>query len=422
MRSLLHGARLVDADGDTSSGDLAFEDSAIVSVGPSPDGAPGSVNYDASGLIVMPGFIDVHTHGGGSSNLHTTDPDEIRAYARWASTTGVTSFLIGVVGAPDALPEAQISAAVAAIVGAHEGHEGAGESTGAQPLGIHLEGPYISERRRGAHLASWLRTPDSAETERLLALARGWLRVVTLAPELPGAEQLIQRLLAEGVTVSLGHSDATYEQALEALRWGVTHVTHCCNAMRPLLHRDPGPLSALSESPGVYGEIIPDGVHVHPAMVRALLKLIGPERAIIITDAQSGAGSDGGATFEFGGQQVHISHGAAWLADGALCGSVLTMEQALRNVLRMTGVSLSQASAMLSRNPARATHAAETKGLLRPGYDADLIILDADLTLQATYCAGQLAYATDAWRQRAIGRAATRPRSTPRKTLDRQPG
>jgi N-acetylglucosamine-6-phosphate deacetylase len=423
MRSLLHGARLVDADGDAPSGDIGFEGKRIVSIAAGPDagsngastaaGGPGyDASYDATGLIVMPGFIDVHTHGGGSCNLHTADPGEIRAYARWAPSTGVTSFLIGVVGAPNTLPERQIAAAVAALEG---------ERAGAEPLGIHLEGPYISERRRGAHLASWLRAPDPNETERLLALARGWLRIVTLAPELPGGDALIRRLVEAGVTVSLGHSDATYEQALEALRLGVTHVTHCCNAMRPLLHRDPGPLAALAETPGVYGEVIPDGVHVHPAMLRALLKLMGPERAIVITDAQAGAGG-GGGTFEFGGQQAHISRGAAWLADGTLSGSVLTMEQALRNTLRMTSVTLSEASAMMARNPARAAYAGGTKGALRPGYDADLIVLDADLALQATYCGGELVYASDAWRQRANGRAARKRANGARKALGRQPG
>ena len=420
MSDTLHDARLVDADGDSSSGAITCDGGRIIAVGEPVRGALGASGgavYDASGLIVMPGFIDGHTHGGGGANLHTTDADEIRAYARWAPATGVTSFLVGVVGAPETLPEAQIAAAVAACAGPRDG---------AAPLGIHLEGPYISERRRGAHLASWLRAPDPLETERLLDLAQGWLRIVTLAPELAGADDLIERLVAAGVTVSLGHSDATYEQALDAVRLGVTQVTHCCNAMRPLLHRDPGPLSALAESPAVYGEIIPDGAHVHPAMVRALLKLMGPERAIIITDAQAMAGAeggaDGGATFEFGGQQAHISRGAAWLADGTLSGSVLTMEQALRNLLRMTGVSLSQASAMMARNPARAAHADKAKGLLRPGYDADLIVLDADLTLQATYCSGALAYATDGWRRRAIARPAARSRSgAARKALDRQP-
>jgi N-acetylglucosamine-6-phosphate deacetylase len=357
----------------------------------------------------MPGFIDTHTHGGGGASLQTTDPDEIRAYARWAPTTGVTAFLVAVVGAPNTLPEQQIAAAVAACAGPRADQDDQEGQGGAEPLGIHLEGPYISERRRGAHLAAWLRAPEPEETERLLALAQGWLRIVTLAPELPGGGALIRRLVEAGVTVSLGHSDATYEQALEAVRLGVTQITHCCNAMRPLLHRDPGPLSALSESPAVYGEVIADGVHVHPAMVRALLKLMGPERAILITDAQAGAGAEG-ATFEFGGQPAHVANGAARLADGTLTGSVLTMDQALRNVMRMAPVTLSEASAMLSRNPARAAHMAETKGLLRPGYDADLVILDERLALHATYCGGELAYASDIWLARLSGRPAVKPR------------
>jgi N-acetylglucosamine-6-phosphate deacetylase len=417
----LRDARLVDADGDSSSADISFTGGRITAVrssGGSHDSAPAApddVVVNASGLIVMPGFIDVHTHGGGGFSLHTTDADEIRAYARWVPSTGATAFLVGVVGAPHALPEAQITAAVTALGEPPERREGA------EPLGIHLEGPYISERRRGAHLLSWIRTPDEMETTRLLELARGWLRIVTLAPEAPGADALTRRLVAEGVTVSLGHSDATYEQALEALQLGVTHMTHCCNAMRPMLHRDPGPLSALSESPSAYGEIIADSVHVHPAMVRALLKLMGPERAILITDAQSGAGADG-ATFEFGGQAAHVSRGAAWLADGTLTGSVLTMDQALRNIVRMTGVTLSQASAMMARNPARAAKAAATKGLLRPGYDADLVILDGNLTLQATYCSGALVFATDAWRQRVGARNGARRRpGAARKSLERSP-
>jgi N-acetylglucosamine-6-phosphate deacetylase len=390
MSYTLHGARLVDANGDLPSGDIRFDGTRISQIGAaldaSPDATPDEV-IDCAGLIVLPGFIDVHTHGGGGCSLHTTDPAEIRAYARWAPTTGVTAFLPGVVGSPGALPEAEIATAVEAI----ERPDG-----GAQALGIHLEGPYINERRRGAHPTTWLRAPDAEETERVLALTQGQLRIVTLAPELPGAATLIRRLVEAGVTVSLGHSDASYEQALEAMRLGVTHVTHCCNAMRPLLHRDPGPLSALSESPAVYGEIIADGIHVHPAMVRALLKLMGPERAILITDALAGAGTEDGA-FEFGGQHARVIRGAARLADGTITGSVLTMDQALRNVMSMTSVTLSEASAMLSRNPARAAHITESKGLLQVDYDADLAVFDEALTLQATYCRGELAFASDAW-------------------------
>jgi N-acetylglucosamine-6-phosphate deacetylase len=406
MVFILRDARLVDADGDTPEGDLTVAEGRIAVAGASGAGhdsldgqenAPADTTVDAAGMIIMPGFIDVHTHGGGGFNLHTTQPDEIRAYASWAPSGGTTAFLIGVVGAPNSLPEAQLSASVATLREP--------PANAAEPLGIHLEGPYISERRRGAHLPSWIRTPNDAETTQLLELARGWLRIVTLAPELPGAETLMRRLIEAGVTVSLGHSDATYEQALDSIRQGVTHMTHCCNAMRPLLHRDPGPLSALSESATVYGEIIADGVHVHPAMTRALLKLMGAERAILITDAQAGAGGKSD-TFEFGGQAAHIRHGAAWLADGTLTGSVLTMDQALRNISNMTSVTLSQASAMLARNPARAAKVSERKGLLRHGYDADLVILDRDLTIHATYCGGALAYATDTWRARLDGQSA----------------
>ena len=176
-------------------------------------------------------------------------------------------------------------------------------------------------------------------------------------------------------------------------------MTHCCNAMRPLYHRDPGPLAAVALAPQVMGELIADGVHVHPAMTAIVEKIFGPERLIVITDAQPGAGKEG-ATFEFAGQPLHVERGAARLADGAIAGSVLTMDQALRNALRMMGVSLSEAVGMLTLNPARAIHLDDRKGRLRPGYDADLLLFSADLTLQATFCRGQLAYASEAWRSR----------------------
>jgi N-acetylglucosamine-6-phosphate deacetylase len=341
-------------------------------------------------MIIMPGFIDVHTHGGGGFNLHTTRADEIRDFARWAPSTGVTSFLIAVVGVPGSMPLPQLQAAVEAI-------EAPG--TGAEPLGIHLEGPYISVAKRGAHPPAWLRLPNEAETETLLAISNGHLRLITVAPELPGAAAMIRRLVDAGVTVSMGHTDATYEQAKEAIKLGVTHVTHCFNAMRPLLHRAPGPLAALVEADWVRGELIADGVHVHPAAMYALVKMLGPERTIVITDALAGAGL-ADATFEFAGQPAHVIHGAAHLEDGTITGSVLTMDQALRNILLMTGVSLPQTSGMLSFNPALPAQVAGRKGCLQAGYDADLTIFDQSMTLQATLCHGEVAYATDEWRDR----------------------
>lgn len=388
MKYTLRGARVVDAMVDLPGASLTVDDGRITAVGPEMD-APGDI-VDVSDSLVMPGFIDVHTHGGGGHNLHTTDADEILAYARWAPTTGVTGFLVGVVGTPETVPEAQLAAAAEAI-----GRWGAG----ARPLGIHLEGPYINVLRRGAHHPSWLRHPDPAETERVLSLAGGHLRLVTLAPELAGGAAMIRRLVEAGVTVSIGHTDASYEQALEAIEAGVTHATHCYNAMRPLLHRDPGPLGAVAECPQVYGEVIADGVHVHPAVVYALVRMLGPQRTIVITDALAAAGM-ADASFEFAGQPAHVTNGAARLVDGTITGSVLTMDQALRNVVSMARVTLPEAIAMLTHNPARAAGVADRKGRLVPGYDADLLLLDESLTLQATIQGGELVYATRKWQSR----------------------
>jgi len=388
MSFTLRGAHLVDAFSELPASDITIDGAHIRAIGESPN-APAA-GIDATDMLVMPGFIDVHTHGGGGYNLHTSDAEEIHAYARWAPETGVTSFLIGVVGTPGELPNTQLRAAVQAI----DSWE-----LGAEPLGIHLEGPYINLHRRGAHMESWLRQPDAAEIEQVLALTDGRLRLVTLAPELPGAADIIRRLVEAGVTVSIGHSDASYEQTQEAIQLGITHATHCCNAMRPLHHRYPGPLGAIAQAPQVYGELIADGLHVHPAMMNIIVKSLGPQRTIVITDALSAAGIPDGA-FTFAGQEAQVVRGVARLSDGTITGSVLTMDQALRNILQMTGVSLQEAVGMLTLNPARAAHVSEQKGRLQVGCNADLVIFDRAFALQATISQGRIAFATGAWRER----------------------
>lgn len=393
MRFTLRGARLIDATTDLAAGNITIESAQIQAID-AEQGEHGQ-EIDATNAIVMPGFIDVHTHGGGGFNLHTTNAEEIHDYLRWVSGTGVTSCLLAIVGVPNAMPLPQLQTAVQAI----EHIKQSERITGAEPLGVHMEGPYFSVERRGAHPPSWLRMPDEAETERVLEVARGHLRLITLAPELPGAQAMIRRLLEAGVTVSMGHTDADYEQAQEGIRWGITHATHCFNAMRPLHHRHPGPLAAIFEAPQVRGELIGDGIHVHPTLMRILVKMLGPERVVVITDAQACAGMPEGV-FEFAGQRLHVGNGAARLDDGSLAGSVLTMDQALRNMVMFARVSLSDAVRMQTLNPALAAGAADRKGRLQAGYDADLVIMDRDLQLQATISRGRVTFVTEQWRGR----------------------
>jgi N-acetylglucosamine-6-phosphate deacetylase len=394
MRYTLAGALVIDGRERRPECQIVVDGDGgwIEAVGP--EVTPVGAVVDAHDALVVPGFIDVHTHGGGGFALHTESPEEIVAYARWAPSTGTTAFLINVIGVPGGLPEPQLLAAVDAIERCSEG---------AEPVGIHLEGPYINPARRGAHHLSWLRRPDPAEMERMLELSRGWLRLATLAPELPGADLLIRQLVDAGVTVSIGHTDATYEQARRAIALGIRHATHCFNAMPPLLHRAPGPLGAIVEADEVTGELVGDCIHVLPPAMRVLIRALGPNRTVVVTDAQPAAGLPEGATFSFGGLTARVAGGVARLSDGTIAGSVVTMDQALRNLVQQVGVALEDAVAMLTANPARVAGVAARKGRLRAGCDADLVILDQGLRVQATICRGHVAFATGEWCERLAG-------------------
>ncbi|GBD21190.1 N-acetylglucosamine-6-phosphate deacetylase [bacterium HR28] len=387
MHLTLVGGELVDGGIRRTGERVVLADGRIVAVGS--DVPLCGLVVDATDLLILPGFLDLHTHGGGGFALHTTEPEEILAYARWVTRTGTTAFLVNVVGVPEDLPEPQLTAAALAIT-----HP---DGSGAEPLGIYLEGPFLNPARRGAHHASWLRPPDLSLAERLLAAGRGQLRVVTLAPELPGALDILDRFIAAGVLVAIGHTEATYEQTQIAFAHGARLLTHCFNAMPPLLHRAPGPLGALVEEESAFGELIADGHHVLPAVMRVLVRALGSGRTVVITDAQPGAGLPPGTTFSFAGCLARVDSDVARLADGTIAGSVLTMDQALRVLVESVGVPLEDAALMLTTTPARAIGVDQRKGRLAPGYDADLVLLDRELRVQATFCRGHLAFASTDW-------------------------
>jgi len=379
-RTLLTGARVVTSDARTMPADVLIEDGRIAAVAAGL-AADGAETIDLSGSLIAPGFMDVHVHGGGGHPLITPDPGEIEAYAAWAVSQGVTSFL-ATVCAPT------IEAALGCLAACASAREA---SNGATLLGVNLEGPFVSPERRGALPPSWPATPDVETFRRLLDASAGKLRLMTVAPELAGSAEVIREALSAGVRVSVGHTDATYEVAREAFAAGASHVTHAFNAMRPFHHREPGPLGAALEADGVTVELIADGVHLHPATVRTLVGAFGADRIALITDGVTPAGQSEG-TFEIGDVEARLKDGEMRLPDGTIAGSVATMADVVRNVVRWEIADLAAAATMASTTPARALGLGERKGRIAPGYDADLVALTDDLSVAATWVAGRLAY------------------------------
>ena len=330
---------------------------------------------DASGLHVLPGFVDVHIHGAGGSS----DP---RTMARFLPNTGVTAFLptLAASSTEDTLAFASSLALVRSEAGA------------AEVLGGHLEGPFLSRQHCGAQPAEHLRAPDVAQVERLLAAAGGTLRRMTIAPELAGAHKVISRLVEGGVQVSLGHSACSYEQAVEAVGWGASAVTHTYNAMAPFHHRAPGLAGAAATSERLVAELIADGVHVHPAAAVALVRACGAARVAVVSDGLPALGLAAGE-YDWAGRAVHSDGLVAQLADGRLAGSATTLLQALRNLVSW-GVPLADTARMLAQTGARLAGVGNRKGAIAPGFDADIVLLDRELRLVATYCRGAAAELT----------------------------
>ena len=380
-------SRRIITPGGVVDGEVVVRDGRIVSVsaGPGSGATPGSVA--ASGGVVelgdrwlAPGFIDTHVHGGAGAQFNTVDVDEVGAAARFHAGHGTTALLATLLPAP-------VDELVASL-----GAIGSAAGTPAAPtiLGVHLEGPFLSPARPGALDPSRFLAPDPGVLRRLLAAAPGTVRMMTLAPELPGALELIAALRAADAIASLGHSDASFAQATEALDAGAASVTHLFNAMRPFHHRDPGLLGAALDARMCSAELIADGIHVDPVALRLAFRARGAAGLRLITDAIAAAGMPDG-NHRLGARQVTVVGGEARLGPepgAALAGSILTMDAAVAGAVRFLGLDVPEAVALASSMPAHVLGVDDRKGAIAPGQDADLVVLDDDLRARGTIAAG----------------------------------
>jgi N-acetylglucosamine-6-phosphate deacetylase len=368
---LIAGATVVAAEGLWSPGWLVAAGGRIQALGPgeAPGGMRAEVGalgtvVDGRGSVLLPGFIDVHVHGGDGADVMDADPDGLRRLACFHAAHGVTTLLPTTWAAPPAAIEAAV-AAIAEAAGPVDG--------GATILGAHLEGPWINPARAGAQDPAGIRPPDPAEARRLLDVGAGVVRLVTLAPELPGAGDVIRECVGRGVTVAAGHTEAGWDDMVAAVAAGVSHVTHTFNAMAGFGHRDPGTAGAALALPQLRCELIADGHHVHPGAMAVLARAKGPGGVVLVSDAVRAAGLPAGAV-DLGGRTAQHCCGAVRLPDGRLAGSVLTLDVAVRHFAAATGWDWPELARAAAGNAADALGLAN-KGRLAPGADADVVLV-----------------------------------------------
>ncbi|MGW9600496.1 N-acetylglucosamine-6-phosphate deacetylase [Streptomyces albidoflavus] len=362
-RKVLTGARVVLPSGTVDDGELVIDGAHIGGSAPSAGQEPEAERWDLSGHWIVPGFVDLHNHGGGGASFTSGTVDDvltgIATHRAHGTTTLVASTVTG---------EMEFLTARAGLLS---------ELTEQGDLaGIHFEGPFISPCRKGAHSEALLRDPHPADVAALLDASRGAARMVTLATELPGGLDSVRLLADRGVIAAVGHTDATYEQTVEAIDAGATVATHLFNAMPPLGHRAPGPIAALLEDERVTVELINDGTHLHPAALELAFHRAGADRVAFITDAMDAAGF-GDGRYLLGPLEVDVVDGVARLVEGgSIAGSTLTLDRAFRRAALVDKLPVGQIVRALSANPARLLGLDHCIGSLEPGKDADLVVLD----------------------------------------------
>ena len=382
---VIHADRAFTPFEEISDAVVVIQGSKIAAVGKrgKVDLPRGVREIKAAGKTLVPGFVDVHIHGAGGRDVMEGTREALEIIAATVAARGTTSLVATTVTASEKETCSSVTGIAHFILNTSQY---AARELSAEILGIHFEGPFISPARRGVHPAKWIVPPSTERLAQLLKDARGTAQILTLAPELPGALELIAAARKAGLVVSLGHTDATYEQAQAAIEAGATHAAHIYNAMRPFSHRETGVIGAVLTSPKVSAELIADGVHVDEAAMRMLVELKTPERVILVSDGMSATGMPDGK-YQLGTFEVKVSGGVARNAEGKLAGSTLTLDRALRNIVAL-GVPLASALRMVTANPARQIGLGSRKGALAPGADADLVFLDDKLEVSGVMTRG----------------------------------
>lgn len=377
--------QIADARGVRQRVIVSVEGGRIADLRPwTPDAEPLPGDITAPNALLVPGFIDIHIHGGAGRYLMDGTDESLQAVARHLASHGVTGFLSTTITAPWSEQAKALSIAAKAMQSKDNGKEGAAV------LGVHLEGPYINPAKKGAQPAQFIRPPSIEELVRETGDNLDAVKVITLAPEMPGALELIRWMAQRNIIASIGHTNATYSEISAAIDAGARHITHCFNAMRPLDSREPGVVGAALARPELSAELIWDNHHVHPASCRALVQAKGAEGVILISDGIPGTSMQEGYAFSLGDLPVVVKDGTARLPDGVLAGSLLTMETAFQNAAPF---SLAQRAAMTSRNAAVALGLGGEKGLISAGYAADLVLLGEDGCVQQTFVGGRSVFA-----------------------------